>query len=65
MLVDSSTTLVNSRVEKISSVDSEPSCCCRQGLLIQVTVLHCCCAKAVSETKREMGFMLKGLSRDC
>ena len=48
MLVDSSTPLVDSRVEEVRSLDSNLTLLEDQGLWIQVTVLHCSCAKAAS-----------------
>ena len=48
MFVDSSTPLVDSMVEEVSSLYSEPNLFEGQGLCIQTIVFHSSCAKAAS-----------------
>ena len=48
MLIDSSATVVDSRVEVASFINLESNPACRQGLCIQVIVLLCSCAKAAT-----------------
>ena len=51
MLVDSSTPLVDSRVEELVLWTQNPTLFEGQGLWIQTIVLHCSCAKAASVFK--------------
>ena len=52
MLVDSSTPLVDSRVEEVSLWTQNLTLLQGQCLWIQAIVLHCSCAKAASEWEK-------------